>query len=627
MEIQREVFEFGRFRLDVRECSLFLELTPVPLEPQVFNTLRVLVENAGHLVEKQRLLDEVWGEAQVEEGNLARNISVLRKALGEGSNGEKFIETIPKRGYRFIATLNDSKSGQTDTPQDDSVGLTSPSKVLTLPRTWAAYIATAVIGGLVLVASIYLASPRTKPNAAPGPSSVAVLPFKLNINTEGDQGLEFGMAEAIINKLRNVPQLAVRPLGVVRRYVGEDRDPLAVGREIGVDTVLESTLSESADGTSVTSRLLRVRDGETLWSFRPDERQSDLLALQIHLSEKVAASLAATLTSEQKELLGRQHTSNAEAYRLYLKGRFFFDKVTPDGVRKSVDYYQQAIDKDPKFALAYTGLCASYTLFGHLRVLPPREVIPAAKAALARALELENSLSEAHSQAGFIALHYDYDWALADKEFLRAIELDPSSPSAHNGRAFYLSAIGKSEEALEEIRIALDLEPVSLHLNSDAGLLLFNARHHNEAIDQLRRTLEMGSGFPLATRYLARVYAYNKMESLAAEQYRNLTALIGSNKTDGAQIARAIAESGLRGYYRFELERLKKKLKSQYVPALDFARIYSVMGDRENAIKWIGKAIEERHFAVPFLNVDPDFDGLRSDPRFVAMLEGIGLKR
>jgi len=635
--VTRRFYRFGEFHIDVKNRLLLRRTEIIPLTSKAFDLLLIFVENPGTLLEKEELMERVWGSLFVEEANLARNVSSLRKALGENHKTPEYIVTVTGHGYRFVADVEDlSDADASQTAQElplpthqpplvtETQSAASSGKAFSAHRI--AYTSTAVaIVALTLAALVYLTRAKVSPNASPAPTSVAVLPFKLNINGERDQGLEIGMAEAIINKLRTVRQLSVQPLGIVRRYGDLNQDPIEFGREIGVDTVLESTLRESAAGVSLASRLVRVKDGETLWSFRSEETQNDLQALQNLLSEKVASSLVATLTSEQRQILARQHTRNPEAYRLYLKGRFFFDKVTPDGVRKSIDYYQQAIDKDPEFALAYTGMCASYTLFGNLRVLPPREVHPAAKAALARALELNSSLSEAHSQAGFLALHYDYDWDRADKEFARAIELDKNSPSAHHGRAFYLAAVGKPEESLSEIRRALDLEPVSLHLNADAGVLLYYARHQDEAIAQLRKTLEMGPGFMIATRYLARVYAFYKLDALSAEEYGKSSALFGGKTADEARIAKAFSDSGLRGYYRFELDRLKNRAKSQYVPALDFARLYALMEDRDNAIEWIGKAIEERHYAVPFLNVDPDFDSLRSDPRLVSMLQRIGL--
>ncbi len=635
MKRQKDIFEFSKFRLDAAECALFRERRAVPLEPQVFKTLLVLVENAGHLVEKGTLLDEIWGDAQVEEGNLVRNISLLRKALGEGENGERYIETIPKRGYRFVAQVKHVGEESTDSivATEETQPEMGPSDgagtKLRLPRVGNVYlVAAAVVACLLLIVAViqWTRSVTAKLPGDPVHTSIAVLPFKPLTGEERDEALEIGMAEALINKLSTVPQLIVRPVGVVRRYTALDQDPLEAGREMGVDAVLESTLQKSTDDVQVTSRLLRVRDGVALWSYRSDEPQSNILVLQNLLSEKVAASLVTKLSPEQRKLLGRHYTQNAEAYQLYLKGRFFFEKVTPDGVKKSVSYFQQAIDKDPNFALAYCGMCASYTLFGHLRVLRPEEAFPAAKAALARALELDESLSEAHSQAGFISLHYDYDWARADKEFQRAIELNPNSPMAHHGRAFYLAAVGRTDEALLEIRRALDLDPISLHLNADAGRLFSYARRTDDAIDQLRKTLEMGPDFPLAARYLARVYAHKGMDKQAFAEYRWSTEPLGVAAADDTRSAKAFAASGLAGYYRFELDRLKKLLKERYASPFEIARLYAALGEQDRSIQWLGKAIEERNFAIPFLKVDPDFDNVRSDQRFSNLLRKLDLQ-
>jgi DNA-binding winged helix-turn-helix (wHTH) protein/TolB-like protein len=633
MQRPTDIICFSKFRLDAAECALFREGRAVPLEPQVFKTLLILVMNAGHLVEKQTLLDQIWGDTQVEEGNLARNISLLRKALGESDSGEKYIETIPKRGYRFVAQLKQVGEESTDiVGTEKAVPGTTPGEGAQIkqgsPRIGNSYyVAAAAVGCLLVTVAVIQLTRSVTPELSGTPvlTSIAVLPFTPPTEEERDESLEIGMAEALINKLSNVPQIVVRPLGVVRRYTALDQDPLAAGREMGVDTVLESTLQRSGDAFRVTARLLRVRDGVALWSYRSDEPYSNILTLQKMLSEKVAASLVPKLSLEQRELLGRHYTQNAEAYQLYLRGRFFFEKVTPDGVSKGISYFQQAIDRDPNFALAYCGLCASYTLFGHLRVLRPAEAFPAAKAALARALELDASLSEAHSQAGFISLHYDYDWARTDKESQRAIELNANSPMAHHVRAFYLAAVGRTDEAVVEIRRALDLDPISLLLNADAGELFWYARRQDDAIDQLGKTLEMGHDFPLAARYLARVYGHKGMDKQAFEEYRRSVALSVGAAGD-ARSSTVFAASGLAGYYRLELTRLQKLLKERYVPPFDVARLYAVLGDRDHAIEWLAKAIEQRNFAIPFLKVDPDFDKLRPDPRFLDLVRKLGLE-
>ncbi|MFY9570392.1 MAG: winged helix-turn-helix domain-containing protein [Blastocatellia bacterium] len=623
MERQKEIIEFGKFRLDVAECALFRDQLAVPLEPQVFKTLLVLVENAGHLVDKARLLDEIWGDAQVEEGNLVRNISLLRKALGESRLGERYIETVPKRGYRFVAQVRDADAANKSHQRAALLG-GSAYKVQS-PNRRTVYVAAAVVMSLALAAAAFYPMRGGRNAASPerGLTSIAVLPFKPLTGGERDEELETGMAEALINKLSTVPELTVRPLGVAQKYAALE-DPVAAGREMGVDAVLESTLQKSADEFRVTSRLLRVTDGAALWTYRSNEPQENLLAMQDLLSEKVASSLVASLSAEQRAVMGRNYTHNAEAYQLYLKGRFFFEKVTPDGVRKSIGYFQEAIDKDPNFALAYCGMCASYTLFGHLRVLRPQEAFPAAKAALARALELDESLSEAHAQMGFIALHYDYDWHRADKEFGRAIELNPDSPMAHHGRAFYLAAIGRTDEALVEIKKAQDLNPVSLHLNSDAGLILYYAHRYEDAIAQLERTQEMGPDFALAARYLARVYGHKRMEALAVAEYQRSAGPLGLTAVH-LRSTKASAVPDLDSYYRLELDRLKKQVKERYVPPLDLARLYAILGDRDHAFEWLARAIDDRNYAIPFLKVDPDFDNVRPDHRFADLLRRIGL--
>jgi len=629
MNRENQIFEFGRFRLDAAEYLLFREEIPIPLEPQVFKTLLVLVENAGHLIEKGTLMDEVWEGSVVEEGNLVRNISLLRKALGEGANGEKYIETIPKRGYRFVAEVRKpgEQGNAADEPEPKGSAGATAWRSLRVPRIARTSIVASMILGfvLLLVGFIYWTRGRTEEAKNSVRTSVAVLPFK-TAGGESDELLEIAMAEALISKLDAFPQLVVRPLGVVRRYAGLDYDSLAAGRELGVDVVLESTLDKTPDKFRVTTRLLRVRDGVELWSHSSSEPRSTLLVLQNLLSERVAQALVNRLNPEERRMLGKQNTENAEAYQLYLKGRFFLEKVTPDDVKKSIGYFQQAIDKDSNFALAYCGLCASYTLLGHLRVLKPDETFPAAKAALARAFEIDQNLSEAHAQMGFISLHYDYDWPRANKEFQRAIELNPNSPMAHHGRAFYLAAMDRTDEAVAEIKRAVELDPVSLNLNADEGVILLYARRSDDAIDQLKKTFEMGESYSLAARYLARVYGHKRMEKQAFAEYQKWAGLLGGSEADQARAAKAFSVSGLDGYYRGELNRLERLQRQRYVPAFDIARLYALLGDRDSTFEWLGRALEEHSFAIPLLKVDPDFDNVHADPRYSDLIRKLDLE-
>ncbi|MEW6208482.1 MAG: winged helix-turn-helix domain-containing protein [Acidobacteriota bacterium] len=646
-QINHPVYEFGPFCLDVAKRVLLRGGEPVPLTPKAFDMLLVLVQHQGQVLEKDKLMEMLWPDSEVEEANLPQNISALRKALGETPDKRRYITTIPGRGYKFSAEVKEvsgeevevvlerySKATivveQHEKEQSGSADVEPgrlPEADSRARRRQFALAAAFLLGIVAVAATLHFWLVREPKESLPRTTiqSVAVLPFKPLTEDERDKALEIGMAEALIYKLSTVPQLIVRPVGVVRKYTSLETDPLEAGREMGVDMVLESTLQKTTDEVRVTARLLRVRDGVALWSYQSDEPQSKILELQDLLSEKVAASLVAKLSTEQRQLMGRHYTENAEAYHLYLKGRFFFDKLTPDGVRKSISYFQEAIDKDPNFALAYCGMCASYTLFGHLRVLRPKEAFPAARAALARAMELDESLSEAHSQMGFISLHYDYDWKRADKEFQRAIELNPNSPMAHHGRAFYLAAVSRTDEALLEIRQALELDPTSPHLNADAGVLMSYARRPDDAITQLRKTLEMAPDFPVASRYLARVYAHKRMDKLAVAEFQKSARLDGA-VVDEALSAKAFAASGIAGYYRFELDRLKRLLEERYISQFDFARLYALLGDRDRAFESLEGAFEERNFAIPFLNVDPDFDNLRSDPRFLGLTQKLGLQ-
>ncbi|HXG63884.1 MAG TPA: winged helix-turn-helix domain-containing protein, partial [Blastocatellia bacterium] len=424
----RHLYEFGPFRLDTRRRLLSRDGRPVPLTPKLFQTLLALIVNSGQVVTKEDLISQVWPDAIIEEHGLTQNIFLLRKALGEDADGHPYIETIPKVGYRFVAPVTEvddqgpallvektdrARALQTAeeeiVPQEGATVAAPAAPQAFIPArdrksgagwgtAWVALAAVALLAGLMAaVAYVRSANQPTRSEALAGVRSIAVLPFKPLGADASDEYLGLGMADTLITKLSNIGQITVRPTSAIRRYAGQDADALAAGREQKVEAVLEGSIQRAGERIRLTVRLLHVRDGAPLWSYKCDELSTDIFAVQDAISEKVAEALTLELTGEERKRLAKHYTENTEAYQLYLQGRYFWNKRSGEGFRKALDYFHQAIEKDPNYALAYVGVADSYTMLADYDLLPPKAAAAQAKAAATRALEIDDTLAEAHT--------------------------------------------------------------------------------------------------------------------------------------------------------------------------------------------------------------------------------------
>jgi DNA-binding winged helix-turn-helix (wHTH) protein/TolB-like protein len=511
------IYEFGPFRLDAAERLLLRDHEVIPLQPKVLDLLLVLVERRGHLLEKDELMSAVWPDTLVEEANLANNISILRKSLGE--NGQQFIETVPKRGYRFVAPVQEKAvepAGIEDPPsQTMAVGVEQQAEPLSWPSAWdlgrwirsrPGLIATLIILPLIGIAGLTISWYLRRQPASPivAIKSIAVLPFKPLNRSPDDEYLGLGLADAVITGLSGTGKIIVRPTSAVGRYTAPDQDPIAAGREQRVDAVLESSIWRSGDKVRVTARLLNVRDGVPLWSYQCEEFCTDIFSVQTLISERMAEALMSQLTGEKRARLTKHYTENREANRLYLQGRFYWNKRTEEGLKKGIEYFQEAIDKDLNYALAYAGLADCYAILANFYG-DPHELFPRAKAYAARALEIDETLAEAHTTLAGIKFHDDWDWSGAETGYKRAIELNPGYATAHQRYSLFLICMGRTEESLARIKRALELDPVSLSINSSLGWRLYFARQYDQAIEHLQKTLEMDPNYPGTNERLGEV--------------------------------------------------------------------------------------------------------------------------
>ena len=657
----KHLYGFGPFRLDPTEHVLLRDGEPVPLRPKEFAVLLALVENHGHVLTKDELMQGVWPDRSVEEGNLTRQISTLRSVLGEPPDEPRYIETVPKVGYRFVAPVVEFRNRGADlmreirdrgadlvierhtvariVQEEEANDLVQPEparepKALLTRGGRGAHrrrrLALGALGLLLVGLTLALTRPwgprmsqATKTGAAV--SSLAILPFRPIGAGDEDEDLGLGMADALITRLSNIREVSVRPTSAVRRYGAREQDPVAAGRELRVGAVVEGSVQRVGEKVRVTVQLVSVRDGAPLWGQTFDEQFTDIFAVQDQISDQVARALTLSLSSAERELLTKRYTEDSEAYRLYLKGRYFWNKRTVEGLKRGVGYFDEAVEKDPSYALAYVGLADSYNLLGDYYGLPPGQAYPRAKRAAERALELDGGLAEAHAALAYTKAAYDWDWPGAESAYRRAIELNPNYETAHQWYAEYLSGMGRHEEALAEIRRAKEINPVSLIVNAVEAWVLYHARDCDQAITQSQKVLEMDPNFAEVYEYLKRCYDRKGMykEAIAARQMRRR--LAGYDATETPALREAAAATSAAVYWRKRLDQELEESKREPSVPFDMAEIYAQLGDKDRAFASLERAYAERSYMLMYLKVAPNLDPLRSDPRYADLLRRVGL--
>jgi len=489
---------------------------------------------------------------------------------------------------------------------------------------WASVAIAILLAGVAVIYFLVRDNSGRVGIAGAGIKSIAVLPFKPLVEQSRDEALELGMADTLIARLSNIREISVRPVSAVRKYAGLEQDALAAGREQKVDAVLEGNLQRSGENLRVTVRLIQVHDESALWAGQFDEKFTNIFAVQDSISERVAGMLSLTLTGQEKERLKKQHTENTEAYELYLKGRYHVNRLTDDGFLKGLEYFQQAIGKDPNFALAHAGLAGSYNALGGFNVRPPKEVYPKARSAALTALNLDPLLTQAHTELATVNLTFDWDWAGAEREFKRAIELNPSDSDAHYYYSYYSAFLGQFDNAIAEMRKAQELDPVSLVKLAGLAQVLLIARRYDEGLEQCRKALEMDPDLGFAHWLLGLAYMYKGSYEPAILALQKSIPLSGDSPDEAASLAQAYALSGRRTEARKILEVWKEQAKSKYVSPGTIAVLCFLLGDKDQAFVLLEKAYAERDNMVVLLKVEPMFDPLRSDPRFTNLLRRVG---
>jgi TolB-like protein/Tfp pilus assembly protein PilF len=537
--------------------------------------LILLVERRRQLVSRADIAKRLWDSSVFVDVEMGVNTAIrkLRQALRDSRESPAFVETISGKGYRFIAPV-------------DAV----------LPERHQETI-----------------------------ESVAVLPFTNDCADPDAEYLSDGITETLINNLSQIWNLRVVARSTVFRYKGKEADPQKAGSELHVRAVVSGRLLQRGSTLIVRAELMDVATGAQLWGGQYNRQAEDVFLLQGDLSREISEKLQLQLTGDQKQRLTKRYTEDAEAYRLYLKGRYHWNKRSADGFQKAVEYFRQAIDKDPAYSLAYAGLADTYAYLPFFSGVPPREAMPKAKTAAAKAVEIDDHLAEPRVSLGYVSFIYDGDWSAAKKHFEQALALNPAYTGAHTFYAFYLSSLGRSEEALAVAKRAVDRDPASPAVSHSLAVQLYLARQFDQAIEQAHNTLEMDARFAISYQVLGEVYLSKGMYREALLALEQFSALSRSSATSRALLAYSHARLGEHSAALRIIEELTAASKHSLVPVLLFALIYAALDDQDQAFSWLEKAYEERFYRLAYLKVEALWDPLRSDSRFADLLRRVGI--
>ncbi len=646
-----QVYEFGPFRVDPVERLLLRGGEPLELTAKAFDTLLVLIRRCGHLVEKSELMSAVWGDSFVEDGNLTVAICRVRKVLRAKDGRHEYIQTVAARGYRFVGEVR-VVEGADEPVHPAIVAATTPPPTLQsgMPlaepeRPGTGAVATAIppetarrhslllstlrVGAVILTAlgAALVVMYFLKPSHAAGKRaeirSLAVLPFQ-PLNADADQkSLGLGLSDAITTRLWRTGQIIVRPTVSVLQFEHSTVDPLTVGRKLKVDAILNGNIELSSSQVRVNVQMVRVRDGFLLWAGTFQSSPQQIFSLEEEVAEKVVQEGPFRLSGESNMRLARPDTENAKAYTLYMQGRNFFNRRTEDGLKQSVDYFQQAIGQDPQYALAYASLADAYVVLGSFGE-PPWQVYPRAKDAALKAADLNDSLASAHASLAMIAFHYEWDWPRAEQEFQRAIALNPEDPMVHAWYGIYLAAMERIPEALDQANRAKQLDRVSPTVNTAAARVLYWSREYAQAIQCYRKVIDRNPKFQGAYTRLAMAYLATSASGEAISEIEAARKLAGHDPYLDGLLGYAQARSGNTAAARKLIEELTLRSHTQYVPAFSIALVYTGLGDRVDAIEWLEKSYQDRSTFMVYIKTDPLLDPIRSDPRFTELLHQMG---
>ena len=561
---------------------------------------------------------------------VAIELKEIRSELNESATTDRSrtVDSEAKTLWSDEVTQLQNSAGATAAPSGSASSRTSSADVI-VSEIRQHKVASAIIAFLVLfvmaTAAIGVRSYMHAANTEVAVDSIAVIPFANETKDPNSEWISDGLTESIINSLTQLPSLKVIARSSVFRYKGKESDPIAVGKELGVRAVLTGRLQQRGDSMVISAELVDVRDNKQLWGEQYERKLADMLSVQREIAREMTSNLRPTLSGTEQMRANKQFTADPEAYQLYLKGRFYWNKRTSADFEKAISYFQQAIDKDPKYALAYSGLADSQALKVAYTPEAPRDLMPKAKAAAAKALELDPNLAEAHASLGQILSYYDFDFVASEKEFRRAIELNPNYATAHQWFAEQLSELKRFDEAIIEIQKALDLDPMSVIINKIYADILVDARRYDEAISQYKKTLEIDPQFRMTHYFLGRAYEARGMYNEAVDAYEKFARNGSVGDEDIVRINELYKKSGWKAYLQASIAQLRPAAEKKQVPAFVMATFYARLGDADETMKWLQKGFDERDFRMGMIGVSFEFDSVRSDSRFVELSKRIGL--
>lgn len=577
-------YKFGEFRVDMQRYLLLRGKDPIQLSPKALKTLLVLIQNRDRVVRKDELLEAIWPDSHVEESNLAQNIFVIRKVLAE-EKADRYIVTIPGTGYRFAAPVTEIRSS-------------SPSFQAPINQHHEV--------GRLEVAPL-----------------IAVLPLKSLGTGETDHFLGLGLADALITRLSNLRQLRVRPTSSVLSYREVRNDLSVVGRELEVDALLDGVFQRIDDQIRVSVQLVRVNDGVTLWATKFDEHFTNIFSIQDSISEQVAAALVLELTGEDQRQLTKNYTSSTEAFQLYIKGRYFWNQRTLDGLRKCISAAQQAIELDPTYAPAYVEMADAYNLLAGHAGLAPKDTFPKAKAAALNALEIDAGMAEAYASLGFINYRYEWNWEEAEQNFQHAVELKPNYSTAHHWYGEALATTGRFDESLAALERSQQLDPLSIPIATDLAQTLFFARRYGDCVGRLEKTIEMEPNFIRAHIVLGAALEQMGRYEEAVRTLQRAVELSNRNSFAVSGLAHVQALQGKKEAARSAIEYLQALSLKRFSSPYNMAVVHAGLGEKREALDLLEQAFDDRDVWLVWMRVNPRFDVLRSERRFTELLKRI----
>ncbi|HEY3936577.1 MAG TPA: tetratricopeptide repeat protein, partial [Bryobacteraceae bacterium] len=627
------IFKFGAFEFHVQARELRKHGLRIKVAGQPISVLAMLLESPGEVVTREDLQARLWPTGTYVDFEHSVNAAVkrLRQALGDSADSPRFIETLARNGYRFIAPLSEriddlaEPAGQKQAEEPQSAAQVKKGakwlRFLAFPRVMAGILLL-----IVVIAGLIIGLHERRPtHTGSGPiQSLAVLSLA---NLSGDPDEEYfveGMADSLRQHLEVISALRVVSRTSSMYYRGSSKPLPEIARQLNADAVIEGSVLRSGNRVRINVELIQTASDTHIWGGSYDRDLKDIFALQAEVAQKIADEIRATLTPPDRARLARRRTPDPDAYFAYSKGRFFWNKRTEVNLKRAIGYFQQAIEKDPNYALAYDGLADCWLPLGWYAYMAPSETFPYAKVAVTKALALDDSLAETHTSLAFVTLYYDRDWASAEREFRRAIELNPNYANGHHWYAEFLSLEGRHQEAIAESERARELDPLSNIINTWVGSRYFFARQYDKAIEQYRNALEMDPGFVPVHLVLGHALEQKHMYREAITELERAVSLSGGSPIYMASLAHAYGVAGRRGQARTLFDELWKLSKQRFVSSYDLALASLGIGETDRTFALLARAVEERSPRVAFLGVDPRFDALRSDARFKQLMIRIG---